>query len=223
MRLDDDDELVGVAITDGTREIVLATKLGYAARFNETDVRATGRATYGVKGVTLRHSDEVVSMAVVSPEDHLLTVTENGYGKRSLVSTYRKTRRGGKGVITIKIGERNGNVMSVKAVADDDEVIFTSVNGMVIRIPVHGIRLQSRATLGVRLMRLKDTDRITAIARLVGVDEEERMLDSARTLTRAPTEDGDVADEDATDDATDDESDDNGSDDDGSEDDGEKE
>jgi DNA gyrase subunit A len=219
MRLDDDDELVGVAITDGTKEIVLATKLGYAARFNETDVRATGRATYGVKGVTLRHSDEVVSMAVVSPEDHLLTVTENGYGKRSLVSMYRKTRRGGKGVITIKIGERNGNVISVKAVADDDEVIFTSVNGMVIRIPVHGIRLQSRATLGVRLMRLKDTDRITAIARLVGVDEEERMLDSARTLTRAPTEDGDVADDDgpADEDGADNESGNEESDEDGSE------
>jgi len=106
-------------------------------------------------------------------------------------------------------------VISVKAVADDDEVIFTSVNGMVIRMPVHGIRLQSRATLGVRLMRLKDTDRITAIARLVGVDEEERMLDSARTLTRAPTEDDDVA--------ADDESDDERSDDDGSEGDGEKE
>jgi DNA gyrase subunit A len=138
---------------------------------------------------------------------------------------YRKTRRGGKGVITIKIGERNGNVISVKAVADDDEVIFTSVNGMVIRIPVHDIRLQSRATLGVRLMRLKDTDRITAVARLVGIDEEERMVDSARTLTRAPTEDDDVADGDEAADDEEDEDDEEVTDesDDGSEGDGEKE
>ena len=200
-RLDDGDELVGVAITDGTKEIVLATMLGYAARFSEGDVRATGRATYGVKGVTLRQSDEVVSMAVVSPGDHLLTVTENGYGKRSLVESYRKTRRGGKGVITIKTGERNGNVISVKAVSDDDEIIFTSVKGMVIRMPVHGIRLQSRATLGVRLMRLKQSDRITAVARLVGAAEEERVVESGRTLTREPVEGNETVNEDDNDDA----------------------
>ena len=200
IRLDDGDELVGVAITDGSKEIVLATKLGYAARFSESDVRATGRATYGVKGVTLRQKDEVVSMAVVSPEDHLLTVTENGYGKRSLVESYRKTRRGGKGVITIKTGGRNGDVISVKAVSDDDEIIFTSVKGMVIRMPVHGIRLQGRATLGVRLMRLKEIDRITAVARLVDAAEEERMVESARTLTREPVENGAVEDDDADDD-----------------------
>ena len=194
-RLDEGDELIGVAITDGTKEIVLATKLGYAARFNEGDVRATGRATYGVKGVTLRSSDEVVSMAVVDPGNHLLTLTENGYGKRSLVDDYRKTRRGGKGVITIKTGGRNGNVISVLAVADDDELIVTSVNGMVIRIPVHGIRLQGRATLGVRIMRLKPKDRVAAIASLVGEAEEERVVESGKTITKEPAENADVAEE----------------------------
>ncbi len=196
MRLDDGDELVGVAITDGTKEVVLATKLGYAGRFNEADVRPTGRATYGVKGVTLREGDEVVSMAIVDPTDHLLTVTERGYGKRSLVKDYRKTRRGGKGVITIKTGGRNGNVLSVLSVADDDELMFTSVKGMIIRMPVHGIRLQSRATLGVRLMRLKGRDLVTAVARLVGVADEERMAESGRTITKAQTENGDLVDDD---------------------------
>ncbi len=194
-RLDDGDELIGAAITDGSKEIVLATKLGYAGRFNEADVRPTGRATYGVKGLTLRKDDEVVSMAVVEPEDNLLTVTERGYGKRSPVSDYRKTKRGGKGVITIKTGGRNGNVLSVLAVADDDELIFTSVNGMVIRIPVHDIRLQSRATLGVRLMRLKEKDLVTAVAGLVGAVDEERMAESGRTITKVPTENGDVVDD----------------------------
>ena len=194
-RLDEGDELIGVAITDGTKEIILATKLGYAARFNEADVRSTGRATYGVKGVTLRSGDEVVSLAVVSPGDHLLTLTEKGYGKRSLVDDYRKTRRGGKGVITIKAGGRNGNVVSALAVADDDEIIVTSVNGMIIRIPVHGIRLQGRATLGVRIMRLKANDRVTAVARLVGLAEEERLVESGRTITKEPVENGDAVDD----------------------------
>ena len=195
-RLDQGDELIGVAITDGSKEVVLATKLGYAGRFGEGDVRPTGRATYGVKGLTLRKGDEVVSMAVVEETDHLLTVTERGFGKRSLVSDYRKTKRGGKGVITIKTGGRNGNVLSVLAVADDDELIFTSVNGMIIRIPVHDIRLQGRATLGVRLMRLREGDRVTAVARLVGVVDEERAVESGKTLTKAPMENGDLLDDD---------------------------
>jgi len=216
MRLDDGDELVGVAITDGTKEVVLATKLGYAGRFNEADVRSTGRATYGVKGVTLRKDDEVVSMAIVDPTDHLLTITERGYGKRSLVSDYRKTRRGGKGVITIKTGDRNGNVLSVLSVADDDELMFTSVKGMMIRMPVHGIRLQSRATLGVRFMRLKGRDLVTAVARLVGVADEERLTESGRTITKAPTENGDLVDDNDTGDGIgDDEGLDDGSDEDG--------
>ena len=217
MRLDDGDELVGVAITDGTKEVVLATKLGYAGRFNEADVRPTGRATYGVKGVTLRKGDEVVSMAVVGPTDHLLTITERGYGKRSLVEDYRKTRRGGKGVITIKTGDRNGNVLSVLVVTDDDELIFTSVKGMIIRMPVHGIRLQSRATLGVRFMRLKGRDLVTAVASLVGVADEERMAESGRTITKAPTEDDDLVDDNDTDVDIDDEGVDDGSDVDGPE------
>ena len=217
MRLDDGDELVGVAITDGTKEVVLATKLGYAGRFNEADVRPTGRATYGVKGVTLRKGDEVVSMAVVGPTDHLLTITERGYGKRSLVEDYRKTRRGGKGVITIKTGDRNGNVLSVLVVTDDDELIFTSVKGMIIRMPVHGIRLQSRATLGVRFMRLKGRDLVTAVASLVGVADEERMAESGRTITKAPTEDDDLVDDNDTDVDIDDEGVDDGSDEDGPE------
>ena len=136
-------------------------------------MRPTGRATYGVKGVTLRSSDEVVSMAVVNPGDHLLTLTENGYGKRSLVDDYRKTRRGGKGVITIKTGGRNGNVVSVLAVSDDDELIVTSIQGMVIRIPVEEIRVIGRATMGVRIMRLREGDKVTAVARLAAESEVE--------------------------------------------------
>jgi DNA gyrase subunit A len=218
IKLDEGDEVVDTTITDGSKEVILATRKGLAARFAETDVRPTGRATYGVRGIRLRKDDEVVSMAVVDPKDHLLTVTENGYGKRSLVEDYRKIHRGGKGVITIKTGGRNGDVITVKTVEDDNELIVTSVHGMVIRMPVQGISLQGRATMGVRVMKLKEKDRISAVARLVGLSEEERAV-ALRSLTSCPAPNGDVVDDngnDAEGDEKDEESDES---DDGSEDD----
>jgi len=115
-----------------------------------------------------------------------------GFGKRSLVDDYRKIKRGGKGVITIKTGGRNGDVISVMKVTDEDELIVTSVNGMVIRMPVQGISLQGRATMGVRVMRLKEGDKIAAIARLVGSSEEERVVEVSRTLTSCPAPNGDL-------------------------------
>jgi len=182
IRLDDGDEIIDTAMTDGAKEIILATRKGLAARFLETDVRPTGRATYGVRGVRLVKGDSVVSMAVVEPKDQLLTVCENGYGKRSPVEDYRKIRRGGKGVITIKTGERNGDVVCAMKVTDDEELIVTSVNGMVIRMPVKGISVLSRATMGVRLMKLKEKDKVTAVARLLAPSEEERAVETGRAL-----------------------------------------
>jgi DNA gyrase subunit A len=195
IRLDEGDSVVDTAITDGSREIILATKKGLAARFAEADVRPTGRATYGVRGVRLQKADEVVSMAVVDPKDQLLTVTENGYGKRSLVEDYRKIHRGGKGVITIKTGGRNGDVITAKMVKEDDELIVTSVNGMVIRMPVKGINILGRATMGVRLMKLREDDKVTAVARLLGAAEEERVVEAGRTITSCPTPNGDAVDD----------------------------
>ena len=192
IKLEEDDELVETALTDGTREIALATKKGLAARFDETDARPIGRGTYGVRGIRLKPGDEVVSMAIVGPKDQLLSVTESGFGKRSLVEDYRKIKRGGKGVITIKTGGRNGDVVSVMKVTDDDELIVNSVKGMVIRMPVQGISLQGRATMGVRVMRLKEGDKIAAVARLVGISEEVRVVEAGRTLTSCPAPDGDV-------------------------------
>ena len=195
IRLDEGDSVVDTAITDGSREVILATKKGLAARFAEADVRPTGRATYGVRGVRLQKADEVVSMAVVDPKDQLLTVTENGYGKRSLVEDYRKIHRGGKGVITIKTGGRNGDVITAKMVKEDDELIVTSVNGMVIRMPVKGINILGRATMGVRLMKLREDDKVTAVARLLGAAEEERVVEAGRTITSCPTPNGDAVDD----------------------------
>jgi DNA gyrase subunit A len=167
------DELVDVALSDGTKEVVIATRQGKAVRFSEKDVRSVGRYSMGVKGVTLKKKDDrVVGMAVVDPESILLTVAQRGYGKRSKVSDYRKTKRGAQGVINLKIVDKNGPVVAIRPVKRDDELIITSVKGMVIRIPVKGIRVMGRSTMGVKMMRLKKGDRVKALARLIGEKEE---------------------------------------------------
>ncbi|MFQ6060748.1 MAG: DNA gyrase C-terminal beta-propeller domain-containing protein, partial [Thermoplasmata archaeon] len=179
------DELVDVALSDGTKEIVLATRQGKAVRFSEKDVRPVGRYSMGVKGVTLKKKDDrVIGMAVVDPDSVLLTVTERGYGKRSRISDYRKTRRGAQGVINVKIVEKNGPVVAIRRVREDDELLITSVKGMVIRIPVRGIRVMGRATMGVKVMRLKKGDRVKALARLVGEKEEIEITEETASTER---------------------------------------
>ena len=163
IKLEEGDELIETSITEAEDQIILASKNGQAVRFKESDVRPTGRDTMGVKGMTLREDDEVVSMAVVRPEDKLLTVTENGYGKISDVIDYRHTNRGAKGVITIKTDERNGKVVSVRKVSSGDQLMVTSVHGKMIRMNVDEIRETGRNAKGVRIMDMRNGDRITAV------------------------------------------------------------
>jgi DNA gyrase subunit A len=152
---------------------MIATANGQACRFNEKETRPMGRVTRGVIGVRLRKSDKVVSMAVVEEEGNLLTITENGYGKRSPISEYRKTHRGSKGVRTIITNERNGKVIYVKEVEEEDEIILTSKEGMIVRIPVKDIRIQGRNTMGVRIMRLNEGDKVVSVAKIVENGEED--------------------------------------------------
>jgi len=170
------DELVETRVARQGSEIVLASRSGQAARFDVAEVRSVGRASIGVRGMRLDEGDEVVSMAVVTPEDKLLTITENGFGKTSLVSDYRKTHRGGKGVITIRTNERNGGVVSVRTISDDDQLLITTVQGKVIRVAAKEIRTMGRSTQGVKIMDLAEGDRITAVARLAGASEEEKIV-----------------------------------------------
>ena len=179
IKLAEDDELVDVKLTDGTKEIVIATADGKANRFNESEARDMGRYTHGVRGIKLRKGDEVRGLAIVEPESVLLTITENGYGKRSLVDDYRCTHRGSQGVINIKTDERNGQVISVLEVDEDNELIVTSQNGLVIRMPVQGISIIGRATKGVRVMNLNEGDKVVAVTRLMGEEEEERVVEDA--------------------------------------------
>ena len=166
MNLPKDDELIEVAITDGSCEIVLASRKGMAIHFPESKVRGMGRTAYGVKGINLAKGDYCIGMVVVRRDCSLLVVTENGYGKRSQISDYRVTNRGGKGIINVKTSERNGEVVAIMEILDDDELILITKNGIANRQTVKDIHVIGRNTQGVRLISLKGDDLVTDVARL---------------------------------------------------------
>ncbi len=160
------DELIEAVITDGSYEIILATRKGMAIRFPENKVRSMGRSAYGVKGINLGKGDYVIGMVAVKRNSSLLVVTENGYGKRTSIDDYRITNRGGKGVINVKTSERNGEVVSIKEVLDDDELILITKHGIANRQAVKEIKVIGRNTQGVRLITLKGGDKVTDVARV---------------------------------------------------------
>jgi DNA gyrase subunit A len=164
------DELIEASLTDGTNDIVLATRNGMAIRFHEDKVRAMGRSAYGVKGINLGKGDECMGMVVIRRDSSILVVTENGYGKRSAISDYRVTNRGGKGIINVKTSDRNGKVVSIKEVIDDDELILITRKGIANRQPVKQIKVIGRNTQGVRLINLGKDDKVIDVARLATGD-----------------------------------------------------
>ncbi len=172
INLIDDDELVNVALTDGSRELVMVSRKGKAIRFPESEVRVMGRSARGVRGMNLEEGDKVVSLDIVDEKASLLTVTENGFGKRTQFYEYRAMHRGGRGVITIVTSLRNGPVINVKAVHEDDDVMLTSSEGIIIRIPVKDVRVQGRNTQGVRIMNVRTTDKVVGVARIKAVEEQ---------------------------------------------------
>ena len=166
INLKEGDEVVQTRLTPGNLDFVLCTSKGKAIRFNEQDVGVTGRTSIGVRGIRLVE-DVVVGMEVAVEDGYLFTITENGYGKRTSFNEYHKIRRGGKGVKNIIINERNGNVVGVKTVLDNDELILVSEKGVVIRIPVKEISIIGRATQGFRVMKVKEGDKVAMVARVV--------------------------------------------------------
>jgi len=158
------DSLVAARLTDGTKELILATRKGKAIRFREKDVRASGRGTMGVRAISLTPGDELISMDVVDPGTTLLTVTNQGYGKRTDHEEYPLQRRGGKGVININTNK--GYVCCSTAVYEENELLVTTKDGVIIRIPTSDIRVQGRATQGVRIMNVKPGDEVAAVARI---------------------------------------------------------
>ncbi|MBN1341123.1 MAG: DNA gyrase subunit A [Phycisphaerae bacterium] len=183
LTLDPDDQLIDVAMTQGEDQIVLGSRNGQAIRFSETDVRAMGRGARGVKGMTLTGDDRVVDMVVPRPNASLLTVCEKGFGKRTPIDDYRITRRGGKGVINIRVTERNGRVVALKAVEDEDELMVITANGIMLRTDLSALREIGRATQGVKIIRVDDGDRVAAVARIARDEDDVADEETGQTAT----------------------------------------
>jgi len=174
--LEEGDELISAEVTDGKRDVFLGTRDGLSIRFSETDVREIGRTGKGVIGIRLDEGNEVKGMEIVRGDSTILTVTENGYGKRSTLEDYRSQGRGGKGIITIKITEKNGRVIGMAQVSEEDELILITSNGKVLRIRAKDISVQGRNTQGVRLFDIDEGDKVVSFAKLVEREYEKDVV-----------------------------------------------
>ncbi len=172
LKLATDDELIGTRITDGTMNVFLGSATGKSIRFHESDVRPTGRVTGGVRGLKLAAGDHIVGMEVLSHGQTLFTATENGYGKRTSIDEYHVQKRGGKGVITIKTSERNGLVVAMLLVEEDDDLMLMTNTGKIIRMPIKGISIISRNTQGVKLIDINPGEKVIGAAGLAEKEEE---------------------------------------------------
>ncbi len=173
IRLGADDELIAARLSDGTQNVFLCSLYGKSIRFHETDVRPSGRISRGVRGMALSRGDLLVGMEVMMHGETLFTATENGYGKRTAIDEYPVQRRGGKGVITIKTNERNGKVVTILLVGDDDDVMLMTSSGKIIRMAIGGISVISRNTQGVKLVDMEPGERLVSAARLAEAENGE--------------------------------------------------
>lgn len=173
INLDPNDALIGVAQTTGENHIILGTRDGMTIRFDEQEVRSMGRASHGVRGIHLRSGDEVVGMVIVEEKSALFTVCENGYGKRTGIENYKAQSRGGLGLKNIKTSDRNGKVVALKAVQSEDDLMLITANGMIIRTGLDEIRSIGRNTQGVRLINLKEGDKLVAAEKIAAEDLED--------------------------------------------------
>lgn len=191
VHLRDEDELISVRLSDGTKDMMIATKNGYLIRFEEEQIRSMGRTAAGVKGISLRDKDEVVSMEIIEPGANILHVTENGFGKQTPEDEYRRINRGGKGVLTCKITDKTGQVVTVKPVTGKEDLMLITVAGVLIRIPVEEISETGRNAMGVRLIRLQDEEYVATVAKIDEeevLEEVEEVLDAEAAETVGETE-----------------------------------
>ena len=189
IKLLEGDKLIEAKITEGDNDIILATRNGYANRFNETDARSMGRNSQGVRGIRLRDDDQVVAMVVIRREGTLLSISENGFGKRTEISGYKVTKRGSKGVITLKTTKRNGKLISLLEVVDNDDLMIVTKEGMIIRQSVNKISIIGRNTQGVKLIALNDKDKVYDIARIVAEEEQEDGEENSESQDQIPKND----------------------------------
>lgn len=177
VNLREDDILIDVKLTDGNQELIMGTSQGLSIRFPESDVRSMGRAATGVKGITLSGDDSVISMDIVQPDQDILIVTSKGYGKRTPVSDYRIQSRGGKGIKTINVTDKNGSVISLKVVKDDEDLMIITSSGTLIRMSMEGISTMGRYTQGVKLINIREDDSVGTVCRSDKTEETEDLDD----------------------------------------------
>ena len=192
------DKLLEARLTNGNSEVMIAVRSGKAIRFNESIVRAIGRTASGVRGIRLGHeNDEVIGMVCVQDENEdILVVSENGYGKRSRIDDYRVTNRGGKGVKTINVTEKTGELIAMKSVSDENDLMIITQNGITIRLPISSISVLGRATQGVRVINLKGEDRIASVARVTIEDEPEaEVIEGEETSVEGTESSSDIKNE----------------------------
>jgi DNA gyrase subunit A len=171
IHLDEGDELISTKLTDGKQHLFIGTKMGKAIHFPETQVREIGRTARGIRGIKISKEDKVIGMEVVAPHTQILTVTEHGYGKRTQASQYRVQNRGGSGIFTVKRTQKTGDVVGIKTVVDEDELMVISNKGKIIRLRAADIPIHGRSTQGVRLITLEEGERMVAVARLAEKEE----------------------------------------------------
>ncbi|GJQ62073.1 MAG: DNA gyrase subunit A [Melioribacteraceae bacterium] len=182
IKLVEGDRLIEVKLSEGNNDLIIGTRNGLAIRFRESDVREMGRTSTGVRGIRLADDDVVIGALVVRRAGTLLSVTDKGFGKRSEINDYRITRRGGKGIITVKTGEKNGKLIALMEVVDSDELVIITEKGMVIRQAIKELRVMGRNTFGVRVIRLNDSDSIADVAKVVIDDDAEENGDDNKPL-----------------------------------------
>lgn len=173
INLREDDDLIGVKLTDGNQEIIMGTSQGMSIRFSENDVRSMGRSATGVKGISIGEDDKVIDMDIVDPELEVLIVTSKGYGKRTPATEYRSQTRGGKGIKTINVTEKNGPVVGLKVVRNEEDLMIITESGTLIRMSMSGISTMGRYTQGVRLINIREDDSVATVARADKSEEEE--------------------------------------------------
>ncbi|MGK5512318.1 DNA gyrase subunit A [Brevibacillus formosus] len=173
VNLREDDELIGVRLTDGQQQIIMGTHKGMSVRFNEGDVRTMGRNATGVKGITLDDDDDVIDMDVIKPNAEVLIVTANGYGKRTPVDEYRIQTRGGKGIKTHNVTDRSGPVVGLKVVEPEEDLMIITTSGIIIRTEMKGISVMGRYTQGVKLIRLSENEQVGSVAKCPPTEEED--------------------------------------------------
>jgi len=191
INLKENDELIDVKRTDGKQNMIIGTKNGYAASFNENDVRSMGRNATGVRGINLREGDEAIGVDILAPESYVLVISENGYGKGTQASEYGIRRRGGKGVKTFKITERNGSLVGLKTITGEEEILLITNEGIIIRFDAEDISTTGRDTQGVRLMRLDEEQSISTLSIIQpnALEEETEEQEDADIEETTPADD----------------------------------